>query len=99
MAYASLYASGSYLQAVSVGNGIAGLAVTVSSLVITLPGVANACSTALSLTTRVASDDITAAHTRDIITASDDMTAAHARTSLPLLQPTSVSLWLSLSPA
>ena len=79
MAYASLYASGSYLQAVSVGNGIAGLAVTVSSLVITLPGVANACSTASSLTTRVASDDITAAHTRDIITASDDMTAAHAR--------------------
>ena len=48
MAYASLYARGAYIQAVSVGNGIAGVAITLGSLAVSLPGISKACAAASS---------------------------------------------------
>lgn len=77
MAYASLFASGPYLQAVSVGNGIAGLGITLASLFIALPGFSADCkdnghqsAEALLPTLRAAplvSDSAQIAHARETI--------------------------------
>ena len=44
-AYASLFARPRYLQAVCGGQGVAGLSVAIGSLAVSLPGIAEACST------------------------------------------------------
>lgn len=43
MSYASVYGDGAYLRAVSGGQGVAGVTVTLGSLAVSLPGIFSAC--------------------------------------------------------
>ena len=44
MAYASIFAQPKYLQAVSGGQGMAGLAITLGSMMVSLPGISRVCA-------------------------------------------------------
>ena len=71
MAYASIFDEPRYLQAVSGGQGVAGLALTLSNMLVSLPGIARVCasdSTTLHSLAAPASS-VSASHARDVITA------------------------------
>ena len=76
MAYASIFARPSYLQAVSGGQGLAGLAVTLGSLFVSLPGFQRVCAAATDdgdasamLTSTSSASAIAASHARDVVSA------------------------------
>lgn len=76
MAYASIFARPKYLQAVSVGQGVAGMAVTITSLFISLPGITRSCAitddggtVALGAHSSLAAGGDNSEQARDIVTA------------------------------
>lgn len=84
MAYASIFAQPKYLQAVSGGQGLAGLSVTVGSLLISLPGITRVCSSGappaldsyanaagspLLLHSSSSASGFSASHARDVVAA------------------------------
>ena len=69
MGYAALFSLPNYLQAVSGGQGVAGCAITIGSLLVSLPGISSVCNDASAdAAMRVAAPD-SDAHAREVITA------------------------------